>query len=413
MPALRTDLPTAFALLSMGTGLASCALIVGPVDGHRLFGTTDDGGVDAQVGAQVDGQASPVAVSSDGGGDVVVVGMEAGSMVGSGADAGMDAGSDASFQGLPVVLAANEGEPQGIAVAAGAVYWSNVAAGTLRKMALDSDGMPLADAGPTTVYSFANAGAGGAADLVLDGETLYALVGPNATSTSSCRTFLEMPLTNLSLATCAKPNNVCSTTSAATRLTVDSTRVFISDGVCDYVMAETEPGTVNDNWKIFGSQSPMNQPVAALASDGSYLYSAVGGVLYKQESSGLSSASEFLNTSAALINDLVTDGLHAYWITAGSGGMVESAGTQTPAPLAVHLAPASNPQRLAQDGTHVYWTNFGPASGGGSIGMAAKDGSEVRTIAKSQANPWGIAVSEQGVYWTDQDNNGSVMMLRR
>jgi hypothetical protein len=409
MLALRTNLPTAFALLAMGMGLASCALIVGPIDGHHLFGTVDDGGVDAQL----NGQASPAGLSSDAGGaDVAVQPVDGGSLIGSSSDGGLDAGSDASFQGMPVYLAKNEGDPQGIAVAAGAVYWSDIVGGTLRTVSLGADGMPQPDAGPTSVFSFANAGAGGATDLKLDGETLYALVGPNATATASCRTYFEMPLSNLSMATCAKPNNVCATASTATRMTNDSSRVFISDGAsdgsCYYVMGETKPGTTADTWRIF--PGPTGE-ATALSSDDSYLYYAVNDGLYRQDPTGVSAPVPFYSVSGAVV-DLVTDGARAYWITTGANAMVQAANTplgDMPGTLAMAQ---QKPQRLAQDDKYIYWTNAGTTARSGSIVMAAKNGSGVRTLAESQANPWGIAVDTQAVYWTNQDD-GSVMMLRK
>jgi hypothetical protein len=112
----------------------------------------------------------------------------------------------------------------------------------------------------------------------------------------------------------------------------------------------------------------------------------------------------------ATITDLEVDAKNVYW-TDTMGNVVASA--KSGAGFSQVLASAQDqPFRLAQDSSHLYWTNAGTQSMDGSIAMVAKTGGPAVTLASGQRRPWGIAVDETSVYWTDSVAN-TVMMLSR
>jgi hypothetical protein len=405
MPGLRAAVFALAASLSLGSGLVACALFVGPIDGHLLF----DGGTDSADGDVVEASVSvdaylPVADASS------PVIADTGSTMTSDADA--QPAIDADFQGKPIVIVSGEGDPEGIAVTADALYWSDVGNATLRRLALDSDGTPLADAGPQSVYSFANNMSAGASDLLLDGTTLYALVGPNtlaSASSTACHTYFVMPLSNLSGSTCARPNSACSVSATATGVAIDVDNVYLSDSTCQYVMQEPKPGTSANNWTTHGS---LSDAPAALASDGTTLYYALGKTLWSWSEPLSGSMPGIFWADQFPIGDVLTDGVRAYWMTTGSSGSIESRPAGAVGDTPTVLATNQNlPHRMAMDDHDLFWTNAGVTSG--SIGMVAKDGSTAwRAIASEQAEPWAVTVSPHAVYWTNP-GDGCVMMLRR
>jgi hypothetical protein len=418
MSALRSAPLATAALLSLGGSLGACALLVGPIDGHVVWDGVDSGAVvgtdDGKAPAPAPEAGADASKAPDAASESAAPVVDSGG----GADAGPEAGDppvDAGFNGMPIPIAMNQGTPQGIVVTAEGVYWSNVSDATLRRLALDSDGTPVADAGVTTVFTFAEAGAAAASDLILDsdGRTLYAVVGPSALQSSashSCRTYVQLTVPGASGATCAKPTNLCNTqVSIASRVAVDPKYVFMSGGSCNYVLGQSKPATDPNSWKSYGT---LSDQAIALASDGNYLFFGVGNEVSAQSSGGGSSTA--LATLATSVADLLSDGTRVYWASSGSLGSIESL---TPSsvgdPPLVHATKQVQPQRLSQDDKNIYWTTGGATSGEGSIGMAAKDGSITgHTLAGSQASPWAVAVGSKAIYWTNS-GDGTVMMLRR
>jgi hypothetical protein len=411
MPGLRA---AAFALvvsLSMGSGLLACALFVGPIDGHLLF----DGGADSV------GSVSEAGVASDAYLPVVDAASrdvaDTGSVMSTGPDAqpAVDASFDASFQGKPIVIASAENNPEGIAVTADALYWSDVGNATLRRLALDSDGVPVADAGPVSVYSFAQNMSAGASDLILDGTTLYALVGPNTPATATptaCHTFFAMPLSNLSGSTCSRPNVACSTSEPTTSLAVDVDNVYLSEATCQYVMQSGKPGTSPDGWSTHGSFSGAP---AVVASDGTTLYYALGRSLWSWSEPLSGSMPGILFSDSSSIGAILADNVRAYWMTTGSSGQIESlpAGAVNGDRPTVLAMGQELPRGMTMDEQGLFWTSFGATSGSGTIWTVPKDGSAAaRFIAQDQAQPWAITVNPHAVYWTDPGDN-CVMMMRR
>jgi hypothetical protein len=83
---------------------------------------------------------------------------------------------------------------------------------------------------------------------------------------------------------------------------------------------------------------------------------------------------------------------------------------------AVLASGQASPLKIAVDGTHVYWTNWGTCGVGGCTGQVVTRrlaGCEQAPIvlASGQEYPRGIAVDAANVYWTTTDGLGSVMSV--
>jgi hypothetical protein len=398
MPALRTVLPIVAGLLSMGGGLGACALIVGPVQGQTLLVAEDASTFDV--------------VSDPPEAGVVAIDADAAQQQQQQPEASIDSG----FNGAPITIAAGQGTPMGIVLGPDALYWSNTSDATLRRMPVDDTGTPLADAGVTSIFSFADAGAASASDLMLDGTTLYAVVGPNAltqpTLAKTCRTYFEMPISDPSSATCAKPTNLCNaSTSIATRVAYDSKNVFLSNGDCDYILGAPKPGTDGNSWRSLGT---LSDQALAMYSDNTSLFFAVGNEILVQPSTPGAGLPTAFVTSPNDVGDIYADGNDVFWASTGVDGSIESLGeTAVGGNTRVLAGNQEQPQRLGVDDSNIYWTNTGMTQKGGSIGMAPKNGSAVaRVLAGSLGSPWGIAVGTQAIYWTNS-SDGTIMMLRR
>jgi hypothetical protein len=368
--------------------LGACALLVGDPDGHRQLGDTpgdssssssvsdagpdtmpDRGDTDADADSQVDADAAP-----------------------------KDAG-DAGFGGRPIAIA-NGQTPAGIVATGEGIYWSNSGDSTIRRLPRpDGGGLPLTT-GMTTVVNVADSGAQSATDLLVDtNNILYALVGPPAVPQSTCRTFVDFTVPSGSGVTCAKPTNVCSSsTSIASRLAVDTTNVYMSNGDCKYILYEARPGNNANGWKQFGSLSAQS---SALASDSTNLYYAFDREIDAQllATGSLPDPTPFALSHTAIV-DLVVDGTAVYWIDLG--GDVETLGkAQAGEPPMVLATGQASPVRMAFDDTNLYWTNSGGnVPGTGSVMMVPKRGGTPVVLASGQSSPGAITVDSLALYWT-------------
>ncbi len=396
-------IPWSRSLAAVAAGsLASCALLVGPPDGHREFssGSDPDSSASASSGEDViDGGPGP-----DGGDESTSASSEAG------LEAGLDADAvsprEAGFSGPIITLATGQAMPAATVAAPDALYWSNGSDGTVRRLSRSTGGIPAGT--PQTVFNVGDAGAGAPSDLLLDGTTLYTLVGPGALPGSSCRTYVDLGLPSAANWYCPKPNVVCAPTSIAQRITFDSTNVYMSNGTCDYLMVAPKPGNDPTSWQRY--LQIKGDPIA-LAADGTDIYLAFDHEIDVQLIAALASAPGSFALSYTPVVDLVADDVTVFWMN--NGGDVESlAKARANAPPTVLATLPLHPVHLTVDGSNVYWTNQGAVGGQGSVVMISKDGGAPITLAASQANPSPIAVDGVGVYWGNA-GDGTIRMIAR
>jgi hypothetical protein len=105
---------------------------------------------------------------------------------------------------------------------------------------------------------------------------------------------------------------------------------------------------------------------------------------------------------------------HLYWANAQSGTIVEANVNGTGATT---IATGQDSERnVAVGGLHLYWTDYGRATEprpghfhfhAGTVVEANLNGTDARTIATGQHNPWGVAVGVGHLYWSD-DHAGTI-----
>jgi hypothetical protein len=379
----------AFALASAAT-LGACALIVGDAQGHHVFQTADgsvdpagedaSGPRDAGVTPGEDAQVPDArAVSSDGGVPASPV------------------------FGPATLLSSTERQPKGIVATPDALYWTNTGDSTIRELDRGTDG-GLAPSGRTLVTLSVNPTA---TELAADGTTLYALVGPSYAG-QGCNSVLVLPLANPTSATCIAGTGACA---PASRFTTDGANVYASLSCASSaeILFDAKPGAGPP--KTFPNVSGT---VSAMTSDGTTLYYAVGTKLYAQPLASGNATS--LITSPSPVTDMAVDATSVYWITSNGGVHATAKASATATDLTLVGINSAALVRMAIDDTNVYFTIAGAGDAGSTGAVATVPKGEFSPLpvylAKAQASPWGIAVDDHGVYWTNS-GDGTVMMAPR
>lgn len=138
--------------------------------------------------------------------------------------------------------------------------------------------------------------------------------------------------------------------------------------------------------------------------------------------SGLEGQSKNITFIPAQARGVAIQGAYAYWADPAAGAIGRARLDGSEPPEDAFIAGVGSPQWLALDAGHVYWTNTGPLGpdghGGfeavneaGTIGRAEIDGSgnlvagsvEPEFI-KGASNPQGIAVDASHIYWTNHNH---------
>jgi hypothetical protein len=106
---------------------------------------------------------------------------------------------------------------------------------------------------------------------------------------------------------------------------------------------------------------------------------------------------------------IAVDATHVYWSNSGYDPPGSSNGTVMKAPLAggapTPIATGlQKPRMVALNASHVYWTTFYAHT----VMRATKDGLDVVTIAQTGSGPFGIALDSQFVYWTEKSLTASI-----
>lgn len=158
---------------------------------------------------------------------------------------------------------------------------------------------------------------------------------------------------------------------------------------------------------------------SGIAAGGGYLYWADGtaGTIGRAKLNGAGAATEVEDefiTGAAEPQYVAVDGEHVYWTNAAGGG--EGEGTIGRARLNgtevedKFITGASDPQGIGVDAGYVFWANAGTHA----IARAEIDGGspEQALISTGAETPAGVAADSSHVYWTANRGNGVSFVVR-
>jgi len=167
--------------------------------------------------------------------------------------------------------------------------------------------------------------------------------------------------------------------------------------------------------------SEVTDSINGFAIDASHAYLLLrySGTIVKVPLEG--GATEELVSGEVNPGVLAVDSYRLYWF-GENGSVVKSAPLAGGAPslLAeselVNLGNSSNATllSLAIDGTHLYWTSNGSATGGDKIGTVSKvplDGGSPTVLATVDDWPYDLAVDATHVYWTNFSTGGYLMKV--
>ncbi len=304
-------------------------------------------------------------------------------------------GSCIGGQCQPFALASGEGEPSGIAVQGGRVYWASHSAGAIRTCT-----PPCASV--TT--------------LVNTPEPLHVVADANDVYWSSTiRAAGGATLLRCTIPTCTTPlalrSNAGSGGDAPVGIFLEGSDLYFASGTlgevyrckvdgagCANAIVPLVPGQV-------GGVAASNTSVYASMTGGDQIVVCTAGTSCGP--SPTSQAARFAETARP--GALVAHDGSLYWTAIGDAGAVRSCPMTGPCDGGVALADnEAAPFALTVDGAGAYWTS----RVAGTVRAAARTGGAVRVIASSQEDPYGIAVDARGVYWTNRVG-GQVMMVVR
>jgi hypothetical protein len=291
----------------------------------------------------------------------------------------------------PVVLAPTDG-PQGLAVDADKVYWTNSNTGQVAACAKSgcNDSPEILVSQPSVLFP---------QRIAVQGNAVYYLVydfsRPGSVlkcGTSGCN---------------GCPVTIASKQIGPAALAIDSKNLYWTNVATGQVM-QCSLGGCNDSPIVLAFGRPGLRVEAALCVDTSSVYWSDTTGIVRCAIDGCNHQPTVLVPGAQAYS-LAVDGKNLYWTDYANGFVYECPKTGCAQPVALAQAQYM-PVGLAIDASNVYWANAG-----GTIMKCGLDGCPDGpvTIASGQGSPGNVAVDDSRVYWTDYTSNGTVMALAK
>jgi hypothetical protein len=296
----------------------------------------------------------------------------------------------------PVTLAAATA-PQGVAVDATNVYWTNSTTGQVELCAKSG-----CNAMPTTLIS--NASDLYPQSIVVAAGNVYYLVY-NFSNPGAVFECASGGCSN-------QPTAIASNQVGPTAIASDANNLYWTNGSGEVMECALGGCNGNPTALATGLSGLVPLTIGGLAVDATNVYWSDSVGIVKCGIGGCNGQPTTVAASQQAYG-LVTDGSNLYWTDYNNGFVYQcpNTGCAQPTVLASGL---TNPKNLAIDGSNVYWAN-----GDGTIMRCDLNGcaNGPVTIASGQASPARIVVDDRRIYWSNypslQSGSGSIMALAK
>lgn len=394
---MKRGIATLVLCSGVGCGLSAVGLGVG-LDGNSDGGEPADGATvepDGSVGVPPDGDVvlGDGAVVTDAGGcdadlasDPANCGRCTRSCLGGTCEAGACS---------VVIVAANEPSPQGLAVDATQVYWTNTGAGG------DVESCPLS--------SCASGGVVLASGLSSPNAVLSA--GGYAWWTNYGASTLQRCATSGCNGTATTMATMSPLSTGFGRLAADATTLFFTDAGNGKVHSCPLTGCAGAPATLATGQTNA----WGIAVDGTNVYWVIDQALGSVRScpkSGCGASNTLMVTLASNQGGprtLTADATHVYWVTQTGSTVMRCAKAGCNGAPETLASDVLNPHGVAVDDTFVYFTERTT----GSVKKVVKTGGTPTLVAGAQGIPFNVVVDDRAVYWTNWVTNGWVAKVAK